>query len=100
MLRLVKWAYKLGVRNERHRIAGFLANAQANKWDGIRGMEAELGIIRDRDESGTKEEVEAKRLQQKIAVDREVIDIIDALFHGEEKYERGASFMFPEEKES
>lgn len=100
MLRLVKWAYKLGVRNERHRIAGFLSSAQANKWDGIYAAKRDLGIIRDRDEAGTKEEVEAKRLQQKIAVDREVINIIDALFHGEEKYERGASFMFPEEKES
>src|SRR5687768_1548340 len=95
MLQLVKWAYSLGVRNERHRIANYLQNAQAQRWDGIHDMERQLGVMRSKGENSDLTEIE-KKMQRKIVIDREIIDIISGIFHAEEKYQRGESVMFPE----
>lgn len=97
MLRLVKWAYKLGVKNERHRIAQYLSSAQARRYDNMRAFEEELGM-RPVDSKADAAKRNIEKRERQAAVDREVINIINGIFHGEEKYERGASFMFPEEE--
>lgn len=95
MLRLVKWAYDLGVRNERHRIASYLQSAQAKRFDMLRAFDDDMRLNPiDSKADAAKRNIQ-KREQQK-AVDEDVISIIDGIFHGEEKYERGASIMFPE----
>lgn len=99
MLALVKWAYRLGVRNERHRIASYLQSVKANSFNHLDAIEREVGIVRDRDYSDTKKQAEIDRLRKKQAVDQALIDIISELFRGEDKYERGASVMFPDEEE-
>lgn len=96
MLKLVKWAYSLGVRNERHRIAQYLSSAQAKRFERMNdrfGYDSPIESKKDATEKA-KRQSELKK-----AVDQQVIDIIDGLFHGEDKYERGASVMFPDEGE-
>mgnify|MGYP006327374925 CR=1 FL=1 len=95
MLKLVKWAYSLGVRNERHRIAAFLQSAQANRYDRMSAFENELREEPVRSNADAKKRDIQKRAHQK-DVDRAVLDIIEALFRADQKYERGASVMFPE----
>lgn len=100
MLKTLKWIYKLGVHHERHRVAAFLQSAQNRRYDDVRTIEQQMGMnYRLGDEEGTMDEVEKQRLKEQVAVDKAVIDIISQMFHGEQKYERGASFMFPEDKE-
>lgn len=98
MLRVIKWAYNLGVRNERHRIAGYLSNAKGQRYDRLSLFEEELRVSPVQSEKDAiNRNIELR--QKQAVVDNEVIDIISGLFHSEEKYERGASFMFPNEKE-
>lgn len=98
MLRLVKWAYSLGVRNERHRIAAYLQSAQANRYDRMSAFEDELRHHPVESKKDAEKRNIEKRAHQK-DIDRAVVDIIEAIFHGEQKYERGASVMFPDEGE-
>lgn len=99
MLKTIKFIYRLGVKNERQRIAAFLQTAQNRRYDHVRELERSLGInYREGDEKGTMKEVEKRRAEEQIAVDKAIIDIISQLFHGEERIERGGSVMFPEEK--
>lgn len=95
MLRTLRWAYSLGVRNERHRIATYLQSAQGERLDRINDRFYEDPITSKKDAA---EKIKRQR-QLKKAVDRQVIDIISNLFQGEEKYQRGASIMFPEGEE-
>lgn len=89
MLKLLKWAYSLGVRNERQRIATYLSNVQAQAIDRFNDPFRE-------DVINSKKVNENKKLKK--AVDSRIIDIISELFRGEERYQRGASVMFPEEE--
>lgn len=98
MLKLVKWAYSLGVRNERHRIAAFLQAAQARRYDAMSRFEEDLRENPVSSKQDAKARNIEKRAHQK-DIDRAVVDIIETIFHGEEKYERGASVMFPDERE-
>lgn len=98
VLGLVRWAYKLGVRNERHRIAAYLQAAQTKRHDAMSMFDSELRNEPIRDNKDAKKRDIEKRLHQK-DVDRDVVNIIDGLFHADKKYERGASIMFPDEGE-
>jgi hypothetical protein len=99
MLKTIKFIYRLGVKNERQRIAAFLQTAQNRRYDHVRELERSLGMkYREGDEAGTMAEVEERRAKEQIAVDNAVIDIISQLFSSEERIERGGSVMFPEEK--
>lgn len=94
MLRALKWAYDLGVKHERHRIAQYLSSAQAQRYDRMSAFDRELQeepIISKADAKKRKIE---KRFRQK-QVDREVVDIISGIFY-KETIDRGESFMFPE----
>lgn len=95
MLRVIKWAYNLGVRNERHRIATYLSSAQGQKYDAMRVFDEEMRNDPVRSNKDAKKRSIEKRIQQK-AVDREVVNIIDSIFHSQEKYVRGESVMFPD----
>lgn len=92
-LSVLKWMYELGVRAERRRIAAFLQNVQNRRWDHVRGIEQSLDMSYRNNDRNNDEEAELKRQK---SVDEAVNAIISQLFHGEEKYERGASVMFPE----
>lgn len=98
MLSLVKWAYNLGVRNERHRIAQFLSSAQASRVNSIRSFEEEFNSrpIESRADARNRKYEERQR---RAAVDQEVIDIISNVFYAPDEYRRGASVMFPEGEE-
>lgn len=92
MLKTLKWVYKLGVKNERRRIAGFLANAQANRYDPF-GTDSRRHLLFEKDMN------EEQQHEQKFkeAVDAEVVAIIRSMFEPNERYNRGsASVIFPE----
>lgn len=96
MLRLVKWAYSLGVRNERQRIATYLSSVQAEAMDRQHSMFGyESPVVSKKDAT----EKAKRKIELKKAVDQRIIDIISELFIGEERYQRGASVMFPEGEE-
>ena len=98
MLKLVKWAYKLGVRNERHRIAAYLQSAQEKRSYDIYSFEDDMRRNPIESNADANKRQVAKR-ERKAEVDKEIINIIQYMFHGEEKYERGTSVMFPDEDE-
>jgi len=95
MLKTLKWIYKLGVRNERHRIAAYLQTAQGNRLDRLNdSINYDAPITSKKDATArAKRKADLNR-----AVDQEVINIIEGLFRGEERYERGESIMYPEDE--
>lgn len=96
MLKLVKWAYKLGVRNERQRIATYLSSVQAEAMDRFNDPFGYQSPIESKKDAKEKYQ---RKIDLKKAVDQRIIDIISELFIGEERYQRGASVMFPEGEE-
>lgn len=98
LLQIIRWAYRLGVRNERHRIASFLSSASSNYSHSVSMFERELREDPVRSERDAKKrDIENRAIESR--VNSKVINIIDQLFHAEDKYERGASVMFPDEEE-
>ena len=93
MLRLVQWAYNLGVQTERRRIASYLQVAQDQTASSVSRLRAQLA-----DPSMNWEKEEAMHLEKRIAVDESIINIIGGLFRSEDKYQRGSSVMFPEKE--
>lgn len=88
MLKALRWAYSLGVRNERHRIATYLSSARSQRLDDLRFGPP----LPDKELSDNKK----RKAELKKAVDSEVIDIIAGLFNSQDKWVRGESVMFPE----
>ncbi|MES2367810.1 MAG: hypothetical protein V4563_18175 [Pseudomonadota bacterium] len=96
MLRVLQWAYGLGVRNERQRIATYLSSAQGERLNRMNDP-----FAYDPPVTSKKDAIEkAKRKNElKKAVDKEVIEIIAGLFQAQDKYVRGESILFPEGEE-
>lgn len=93
MLKLVRWAYGLGVRNERQRIATYLSSVQADAMERANSMFGYESPVTSKKDATEKAK---RKIELKKAVDQRIIDIISELFIGEERYQRGASVMFPE----
>ncbi len=95
MLRLVKWAYDLGVRQERHRIASELQLQQQRSQNFNR---VALGILHDPESGMETSKKRKQRLELQIAVNDRIQEIINDMFRSEgEMYIPGSSIMFPEE---
>ena len=93
MLKTFKWVYKLGVDQERQRIAGRL---QIAAQGAVRNRDTAYDMLR---EIGKNESVKPKRkerLEFEMAVNDRVNEIIGELFRYNEEYITGSSFMFPE----
>lgn len=96
MLKTLKWVYDLGVRQERTRIASYL-QLEAQRA-GIQ-RDTALDMLRERADSKKPFSKERKaKLDFSIAVNDRVADIIHTMFMGEQHYEMGASFMYPEDE--
>lgn len=97
-LRILQWVYNLGVQHERHRIAAYLQSVQTQHWDDNDYLRRELRGWDDGDNS-EKAAKKKRRIELKLAVDDEIINIIKYMFADEPKYQRGASVMFPEKED-
>lgn len=92
MLKLVKWAYELGVKQERTRIARELEREQSR-----RTFESNLqrGMLRDDDLKLSK--VRRQRLEFVNAVSVEIVDIVNKIFEPNHSLPSPTSIMWPEE---
>lgn len=92
MLRALKWAYDLGVRQERVRIASHLEMVRSGavvSQEGFRNMLNE-------DPSMTK--TRKDRLKFNMAVSQKVEQIISDIFRDDGQWVPGSSLMFPDDK--
>lgn len=100
MVGVLKWVYELGVKHERRRVAAYLRNTQAFKWQEVDRMERQMASIFDSSKTTKLSEAEKQQLMQRIAVERAVEEIIASIFRSQDQYVPGPSVMFPEgEKE-
>lgn len=93
MLRLVKWAYDLGIRHERVRIAAHLqAHAQ-----GARVQHSVMDdMFREEMSRPKPNKKRLERLEFDRAVARQVDELIQDIFHPKGEWQPVASIMFPE----
>lgn len=91
MLKTLKWAYSLGVRQERVRISAHLQNVS---------REAELGIFSDENLIRSDKQTSKRRKEKlvlDVAVNQRIIEIIRHINQPEPSY-LGFSLMFPDDK--
>lgn len=93
MLKLVKWAYDLGIRHERIRIASHL---QAKAHQSGLNRDVVLDMLRENAKMPKKR---AERLDFEIAVSNRVEEIINEMFDSQGDWRPGASLMFPDNLE-
>lgn len=89
-LKVLKWAYNLGVEHERKRIAAVLQNEA--DMVGQRHNELYRELNKHPDEP-SREEISAN-----LAVTEKVRLLINNLFYAQDQYIPGASIMFPKEE--
>lgn len=95
MLRLAKWAYDLGIRHERVRIA---AHLQAQVQGARLSNETIGGMF---DEELTKKRPNKNRVQRlefERAVNHRIQEVIDEMFNPRGEWTPPASTMFPDDK--
>jgi len=91
VLKLVKWAFDLGVRQERVRISAHLQNVA--RQAGF--AESEMyDIFRDEKTSQRKKNT----LELEMAVERKIMDTVDKIMRPQNSDYFGYSIMFPEDK--
>jgi len=95
MLRALKWAFDIGVRQERVRIAAYLQHeGEVAAHERDRAME----ILSRASEVGTVKKSHQEKMQFTIAVNNRVQQIIQGIFDSSQDWIPGASVMYPEDK--
>jgi hypothetical protein len=92
-LRIAKWAYDLGVKHERARVAGLLQERLHNNWSYINTAN-NLMYDPEAKLSNNRKEKLTKRVELTGAVNA----IIDDIMRRDEHYVSMGSALFPEEK--
>lgn len=93
MLKILKWTYSLGVKQERQRIARAL-EAELAMWHNI--QVANLDMLKN---SSNMKASRKERLDFRAAVAINVEDIVQKLFQKTDQHNHSyASIMFPEEE--
>jgi len=95
MFKALKWAYNIGVRQERVRIAAQL-QLRANELH--YQIEMDLDVLRDSTERTPRKSTK-ERLKFQIAVNGRVKSIINELFTPKGEWINDESIMFPDNKE-
>ena len=90
MLKLAKWAYSLGVKQERVRIARALEGELH-----LQRMSLSIGHDMYSDKSSNMTEKRKSRLKQDLEVGERVGAIVEAIMRPNQEYVPGASVMFP-----
>lgn len=96
MLRLLKWAYDLGVRQERTRIARELENEMASRTV---YLNTAIYMLSDNSSMSRVSKQRKARLEHTIDVSKEILGIVSKIFAV--KYEdqtNNISIMFPEKE--
>jgi hypothetical protein len=95
MLRALKWAYDLGIRHERVRIASHLQVRASHLLD---SRDTALSMLSNNADLKRPNKNTAKKLEFKIAVEDQVRDLIHEMFTDNGHYVSGASIMFPDDE--
>jgi len=96
MLKLVKWAYDLGIRHERVRIAAHLQVHSTNAGNSISAMD---DMFREEMSKSKPNKNRLQRLEFDKAVNHRVREMITDMFHDNGQYVYGNSIMFPDDLE-
>jgi hypothetical protein len=96
MLKILKWSYDLGVRQERVRIA---AHLQVEGQRATTMSEQAEFMIRDNMELKTFKEKRLKRFELEADVNHRVEEIIRDIFQNKGDWIPGASLIFPDSGE-
>lgn len=91
MLKLVKWAYSLGVRQERIRISAHLQNVS-------RQAEFSHMDMFDKMENARTSKTVRQRLDFDMAVEKKIKDIVNDILLPQSSDYFGYSVMFPDDK--
>lgn len=96
MLKLVKWAYDLGVRHERARIANFLELESQRSSSNRNSIDQKMNeIATSKKDYANKKR---KKLEISFAVEQRVEQIIQAIFYEQSDWTSRGSVIFPEGK--
>lgn len=94
MLKALKWAYDLGVRQERVRIASHL---QMESQQARASNDTMIGMLRGEDQPAPNQK-RKERLEIAVKVNDRIQNIIDNLFYPKGEWTPPASLMFPDDK--
>lgn len=96
MLRALKWAYDLGIRHERVRIASHLQVRTSHLQD---SRDTAMDMLSRNADMKRPSKTTAQRLEFKIAVEDRVREIVNELFEDHNgQWVAGASVMFPDDE--
>lgn len=95
MIRALKWAYDLGVRQERIRIASHL---QLYAQGARHSRDAFDSMIREELENDKPNKSRAEKLKFNREIQARISNIVEDLFSPKGEWKPGASLMFPDDK--
>lgn len=99
MFKAFKWAYDMGVRQERVRIAAQLQEVKRQLDVRLNDHNYQMQRpVTDKKELAERENQRKQYNEVRYATDTRVRDIIDKLFEAQWEQSWGRSIMFPEEK--
>lgn len=94
MLKLVKWAYDLGVRHERVRIASHLQLHSTGARNNLNAMD---DMFREEMSRSKPNKNRLQRLEFDKAVNHRIEEIIQDMYQSTGDWKPGASIMFPDD---